>query len=81
VVPVVNDAEHNRVVLTNQNVRWARPTIGSLADEMSSAFEKYVPDVGKECAASVANSGWRSSQQRAVEVFEQHLMAPDTRRR
>ena len=35
-VPVVNDAAHNRLVLDNSQVVWARPTPQALADALTS---------------------------------------------
>ena len=81
VVPVINDAEHNRVVLNNERVRWAAPTIGGLADAMSSAYEAYSPSVGRSCASSVTQARWQVSQARAVDVIERQLRMTAASRR
>jgi glycosyltransferase involved in cell wall biosynthesis len=58
-IPVVNDADHNRMVLDNPFVRYAQPTPHSLA----AALEAIVcaPDseaISKQAAESVVSSSW-----------------------
>jgi len=58
-IPVVNDADHNRMVLDNPFVRYAQPTPHSLA----AALEAIVcaPDseaVSRQAAESVVSSSW-----------------------
>lgn len=40
-IPVVNDARHNRLVLRNEHVAWAPPTVGGLAHAMDAAWRSH----------------------------------------
>ena len=58
-IPVVNDAEHNRIVLDNPYVRYAEPTPQALA----AALEEIVTapnfaDLSRRGAESVVSVGW-----------------------
>lgn len=58
VVPVVNDAPHNRAVLTSSDVRWASPTAGSLALAMSHAYEHYSTNDAQRAADDIHDFSW-----------------------
>lgn len=59
VVPVVNDARHNRMVLDNSKVVWADATPGSLADAMGRAWDAYrVDSTPRDLSSSVAGATW-----------------------
>jgi hypothetical protein len=73
VVPVVNDAEHNRMVLDSSSVRWAVPTITGLADAMSAAYEEYSTETGKACSSSVAAASWAEAGAVMVAAIEREL--------
>jgi hypothetical protein len=70
VVPVVNDAEHNRMVLDNECVSWALASVGALADAMSETYERYTPEVGSQCAASVEKASWTDAADAMVAAIE-----------
>ena len=62
-VPVVNDAAHNRTVLTNDNVIWAKPTPHALAEALSAvvvdpAFPGALAAGFGECRRSVVGGRW-----------------------
>jgi glycosyltransferase involved in cell wall biosynthesis len=46
-IPVVNDAEHNRVVIENDHVRYAQPTPFALADALSEIVSRPVGEVAE----------------------------------
>lgn len=78
-VPVINDADHNRIVLDNASVRWAAPTVGSLVDQLSEAYEGYTDDIGQRCAASVQAMSWDAAGAVVVEAIERELGARQLR--
>src|SRR5262245_62947512 len=58
-IPVVNDAEHNRMVLDNAHVRYAPATPRALADTLRDVVR--MPDfvrASEAAAASVASRSW-----------------------
>ena len=73
VVPVVNDADHNRIVLDSDRVSWAAPTITGLADAMSSAYERYSTEIGNACSSSVAAASWADAGAAMVAAIEREL--------
>jgi glycosyltransferase involved in cell wall biosynthesis len=63
-IPVVNDAEHNRVVLDNEHVVYVPPTPFHLADALSSLLTRSEPDrtgAARAAAASVGTHTWSDS--------------------
>lgn len=63
-IPVVNDAEHNRVVLDNPEVVYAPATPFELADALAALVERPVPErrAGAEAAAaSVRRVTWEQA--------------------
>ena len=60
-IPVVNDAEHNRVVLDNEHVVYAHPTPFELAAALSELVGR-APAVragaARAAAASVSGTSW-----------------------
>jgi O-antigen biosynthesis protein len=60
-IPVVNDAEHNRVVLDNPEVAYAPATPFDLADRLSSLVERPMAErsaAAEAAAASVQGTSW-----------------------
>ena len=60
-LPVVNDAEHNRVVLDNSEVVYAPATPFELAATLSSLVERSAPErdaAARAAAASVQGRSW-----------------------
>lgn len=63
-VPVVNDAEHNRVVLDNHRVSYARATPFALAEALSRLVSRSRGErvaAAREAAASVDSISWEES--------------------
>jgi glycosyltransferase involved in cell wall biosynthesis len=72
-IPVMNDAEHNRVVLRNDHVAYARPTPAALADALgrivaAPAAEREAR--AREAAAGVESVSWETS----ADQFERALL-------
>jgi glycosyltransferase involved in cell wall biosynthesis len=71
-VPVVNEAEHNRVVLDNDRVAYAQPTPFALAEALSGLVSRG-PDeravVAAEAAASVSAHSWEESGERVEAIL------------
>jgi O-antigen biosynthesis protein len=58
-IPVVNDAEHNRVVLNNSFVRYALPTPHALADALSDVLTtKDFSALAESASNSVSSASW-----------------------
>ena len=58
-IPVVNDAEHNRVVLNNPFVRYAPPDPHALANALGDVVTTpYFTDMALAASASVAAISW-----------------------
>lgn len=57
--PVVNDAEHNRRVLDNQDVVWSGLSPSALAASLDAAVEgRHAPEDIARRSASVQGAGW-----------------------
>jgi glycosyltransferase involved in cell wall biosynthesis len=72
-IPVMNDAEHNRVVLQNEHVAYARPTPAALADalgEIVAAAPIKREERARAAAASVDSISWETS----ADQFEAALL-------
>lgn len=79
-IPVVNDAEHNRVVLDNDRVEYARPTPFELAEALSRLVSRSPADqaaAAAEAAASVDSISWEESG-RQVERILRDVVASRT---
>ncbi|HEY8466968.1 MAG TPA: hypothetical protein VIL04_09205 [Solirubrobacterales bacterium] len=60
-IPVVNDAEHNRVVLANDNVEYADAHPAALADALERLVRRPAGDreaAARRAAESVASASW-----------------------
>jgi glycosyltransferase involved in cell wall biosynthesis len=60
-IPVVNDAEHNRVVLDNAHIAYAPATPFELADALCALVDRPLGergDAARAAAASVQGSSW-----------------------
>lgn len=68
-IPVVNDAEHNRVVLDNDSVAYAPPTPHELADALAEIVQR--PAAAQQRAAAAASASVRhASWERAAQTVE-----------
>ncbi|MBH5398264.1 glycosyltransferase family 1 protein [Bradyrhizobium sp. CNPSo 4010] len=73
-IPVVNDAEHNRIVLDNRFVSYARPTPHALADALGAIVA--TPDLAGLAASasdSVSSVSWEEAG-RTVERSIRHSL-------
>jgi glycosyltransferase involved in cell wall biosynthesis len=71
-IPVVNDAEHNRVVLDNDAVAYAEPTPFALAEALSRLVTR--PPAEREAdaraaAASVESTSWETSADQVERIL------------
>ncbi len=78
-IPVMNDAEHNRIVLDNDHVAYASPTPFDLAAALSERVDRSRAErtaAAEAAAASVAGTTWElagAQVERAVrELVESH---------
>jgi glycosyltransferase involved in cell wall biosynthesis len=72
-IPVMNDAEHNRVVLQNDHVAYAPPTPAALADALGAivaAAPAEREERARAAAASVDSISWETS----ADQFERALL-------
>jgi len=63
-IPVVNDAEHNRIVLDNQSVAYARATPFDLANALADLIERPADERSRSAAAaaaSVQGASWENA--------------------
>jgi hypothetical protein len=75
-IPVVNDAEHNRMVLDNAFIRYAAAYPQALANELSSMVQQ--PDfaaLSGAAAASVRGTNWDDAGAAVDTIFGQAFMA------
>ena len=71
VVPVVNDAHHNRVVLDSDGVEWSPASPTALALTMQTAYDAYdLASSPQRLARSVAGAQWSASAESVVAFIE-----------
>ncbi len=75
VVPVVNDARHNRIVLRNEHVAWAPPTPAGLAHALDLAWRGYRPSTPHLLSASVAAQTWHDPARAVTDFIERSVLA------
>jgi glycosyltransferase involved in cell wall biosynthesis len=71
-IPVVNDAEHNRVVLDNDAVAYAEATPFALADALSRLVERSPAEReadARAAAASVESTSWETSADQVERIL------------
>jgi glycosyltransferase involved in cell wall biosynthesis len=71
-IPVVNDAEHNRVVLDNDHVAYAQPTPFELAEALSRLVSKPPAErlaAAAAAAGSVDSISWEDSGAQVVRIL------------
>jgi len=72
-IPVVNDAEHNRVVLDNEHVAYAPASPFELARKLSEVVERPAAEraaAAQAAAASVQNASWDEAGAAVVRIVE-----------
>ena len=72
VVPVVNDARHNRRVLDRPGVRWAVPQPEALAQALLSSLDEPLQTPG-QLSTAVAGATWDASAEHFVHCLESRL--------
>ena len=73
-IPVVNDADHNRIVLDNSHVRYATATPHALAECLSEVVTLADFDViAREASASVALTSWDDAGDVVERVLRREL--------
>jgi hypothetical protein len=74
-IPVVNEAEHNRMVLNNPFVRYAPPTPHALADALGDvvATEDFAA-LAASASASVASASWAEAGRIVERSIRQALL-------
>lgn len=77
-LPVVNDAEHNRVVLANDHVVYARATPFDLADALGGLVDRPA-DLRAQAALaasrSVSGASWAAAGRRVEQVVRERVRA------
>jgi hypothetical protein len=75
-IPVINDAEHNRIVLNNPFVRYAPPTPHALADALDDVVTtKDFPALAASASASVASASWAEAGRTVERCVRRALLA------
>ena len=72
-IPVVNDAEHNRVVLANDYVSYSAATPFELAGTLSALVERPLHErrtVAEAAAASIHDASWDDAGAAVVRIIE-----------
>lgn len=73
-IPVMNDAEHARVVLQNEHAVWAAPTPNRLAAALGDVVTRpAVAQTAREASASVNGFGWSRAQADIVRIIEDEV--------
>ena len=73
-IPVVNDAENNRLVSNNSFIAYVPNSPASLADKLSEIVKmKDLPSYAKQAADSVQSNSWEASGKKFVSIVERKL--------
>ncbi len=73
-IPVVNDAEHNRIVLDNDHVAYVEPTPHTIADCLSRLVESEdFASIAAKASASVEGSSWDESAATVERILRREL--------
>jgi len=76
-IPVVNDAEHNRIVLDNSHVQYAPLSPHALARAIEALADCRDPAArAKAAAASVANRSWDDAGEQVASILRRALERP-----
>jgi glycosyltransferase involved in cell wall biosynthesis len=77
-IPVVNDAEHNRIVLDNDHVAYTPATPFDLANALSELVEQSVAartERARAASASVGAVSWAAAEAAIVDIVERNVTA------
>lgn len=73
-IPVVNDAENNRLVSNNSFIAYTPNNPASLADKLSDIVNmKDLPGYAKRASESVQSNSWEASGKKFVSIVEEKL--------
>ena len=75
-IPVVNDAEHNRVVLDNPHVVYAEPAAFALADAIAALLDGDTGERARVAASSVTRASWADAGDAAEAAILEWLHPP-----
>lgn len=76
-IPVVNDADHNRMVLQNAFVRYAAPNPHALASELENVImTANFEELSASAAKSVRAVNWSEAGAKVDAIFRNALSAP-----
>jgi hypothetical protein len=76
-IPVVNEAEHNRIVLDNPFVRYARPTPHALADALGNVVAtKDFATLAASASASMSSVSWEDAGRVVEQSIRRALIGP-----
>lgn len=76
-IPVVNEAEHNRIVLNNPFVRYAQPTPHALADALSELVAaKHSATLAASISESVSSASWDEAGRVVEQSIRRALTSP-----
>ncbi|WP_454857705.1 rhamnosyltransferase WsaF family glycosyltransferase [Rhizobium binxianense] len=79
-IPIVNDADHNRVVLDNPHIRYAAPTPHSLAAAMENVVNMRDFELASQSAAeSVLSTSWEDAGAAVDDALRRALEAQRSR--
>ena len=78
-IPVVNDAEHNRIVLDNPFLSYAPPTPRALADALGDVVAtKDFRTLAASASASVSSASWEEAGRTVEQSIRRALFGPLT---
>jgi len=73
-IPVINDAENNRLVSDNPYLAYSDCTPAALADKMSEVIAKNnLIEFSKQASISVQNDSWEESGKKFVEIVKREI--------
>lgn len=73
-IPVVNDAENNRLVSNNPYIQYAQPSPAALAQAMSEVVTRPdLPQYAEKASESVKGAKWEASGDKFVSIVEREL--------
>ncbi len=75
-IPLLNDAEHNRVVLDNEHVVYAQPTPYALASalrDLTRHSPRRAGQVARQAAQSVRHASWQEASRRVERIVGQRV--------
>lgn len=74
-IPVVNDAEHARIVLDNDQVSYASPTPFELAHALNALVEQSSAERVETAARSVSSTSWDDAGVKFERIIRREVMA------